>query len=231
MGLFGAIGGFIKKGVNFLNTGGGTYTTPILSVKGQVDRAQNVFATVKSAFTGGGVQVNRNIIKNEPIAKAIEKVASHPLISAGVVTGGITAYKAIAGKGAIGAATKEMTGTIKNKIQEIKKPKQTGIINEAPSGINTEESVAQQILQKDNPTIAAAAIAAGGVNVTKAKKSSSKARKKKYKHKKVKKHKRSRKKRKLKFGSPAWRKKYLHKRRVGKHHKIKKKKHLKRGKH
>jgi hypothetical protein len=154
MGLLSSIGGIFKSGVtsigNLLNKGSGTYQSPILSVAGQKERLTNVVSTFKSVLTGGGVRVNRNVIKNETVAKAIEKVASHPFISAGVAAGGIMGAKRV-----ISLASSSSI-------------KPSGILNTAKPTVNTQQSVqsspseSQSILtsvldKKDNPNINAVA--------------------------------------------------------------------------
>jgi hypothetical protein len=246
MGLLSSIGGVIGGAAsslgNFLNKGGGTFKDPFLSIKGQEERLGNTVNTLASAFNplGKGVSVNRNIVKNEAVAKTLETIASHPYVSAAVVAGGVMAAKraipavakilgggaaktaaggVIAAGGGATAVIPKVSGILagnKSVPATLQADKNIDITNNS----NLKDTVVQAVLaQKDNKTILAAASSlTNSVGGSKIKRSRSTTR---VKHKKKRSHKSKARKhhRKLKFGSAAFRKKYLHHHKRSKKHK------------
>lgn len=236
MGLLNSIGGVLSRGAsslgNFLN-GSGTFANPTFTVAGIKERTANVGNVLKGAFIPGqgGVQVNRNIIKNEAVAKTLQTAASHPYASALIATGGIMAAKralpaarkliskrTLGAAATVGGTAPVVSGMLtKNKASEIVKDAVTEMRQEKPLVEQATEAIFSKKDQPEansllNSLAGRSGILKGGSHAKKRKKAVRRRRKKtvrrvhgRYKSK----H------RKLKFGSPAWRKKYLHKRRKG----------------
>jgi hypothetical protein len=237
MGLLSAIGGLVQKTSsslgNFLNKGGGTFKDPFLSIKGQEERLGNVAKTLTSAFTFGGVQTNRNIVKNKTVAKVLETAGSHPLISAGVVTGGVYGAKAaikyiggaktvIGSGGAAAAVIPKASGILtQNKTPQALRDQETKVQTAQSQSI--EQAALQAVVAKTynqtqaNVFASASNLLTGTHKTSRSRKSSRRksTRRRSKKHKKVTHH------RKLKFGSKAFRKKYLGHHKRKKHSKAK----------
>ena len=72
------------------------FNNPFFSIAGQVERIQNVGATLNAAFNPfakvKGVSVTEDARKVLPpaVTSILETAASHPYVTAGIVAGGIT---------------------------------------------------------------------------------------------------------------------------------------------
>lgn len=169
----------------------GIFTNPFFSVAGQVERLKNVAATLNAAFNPFSQEKVVANVENKTLKTALETVANHPYLAAGVVAGGITAVAQPAAaaavvKSAIPATTKGKVAaaviapvaigalTTSEKARE-------GVLN-APSslanfGANVGKVIESPSLAtiketfKENPVIAtaatlgAAAVVGGGIGL------------------------------------------------------------------